>query len=289
VKDGHGQCLTDETLTEYLEGNLEPAFKAASESHLVACERCRDQLVVFMRLLREEVTPEEAGMLQSISTEWDQQHSIPMTPPRRSSSYRRYFVGLVAAVAALVAGVSLWIGINHSAEPKSALEVNQLLLDQNRPFEARMAGQPHQPMLRLRGVEEPGVSYDLLAGQMTQFGADNYEMGRFYLLQKNFAKAIPFLETAAREATAGAAVHNDLGVAYLEAGNSSQVAMAEQEFRSALQQNKAFAAAAFNLALFFERTNATAQAEAQWKQYLAFDAESDWAREARERLRGLSR
>jgi hypothetical protein len=34
---GHGQCLTDETLTDYLEGALDPAIKAASEVHLIAC------------------------------------------------------------------------------------------------------------------------------------------------------------------------------------------------------------------------------------------------------------
>ena len=55
------------------------------------------------------------------------------------------------------------------------------------------------------------------------------------------------------------------------------------------EQHLALATAAFNLAVFYERTNAIAQAEAQWKQYLELDSKSDWAVEARERLEGLSR
>ena len=47
----HGQCLTEETLTEYLEGSLDPALKAVSEVHLVACDGCREQLGYFMHLL----------------------------------------------------------------------------------------------------------------------------------------------------------------------------------------------------------------------------------------------
>jgi len=40
----HGECLTEETLTEYLEGGLDPAIKLASEVHLIACDGCRGRL-----------------------------------------------------------------------------------------------------------------------------------------------------------------------------------------------------------------------------------------------------
>ena len=64
---------------------------------------------------------------------------------------------------------------------------------------------------------------------------------------------------------------------------------AGQEFRHALNLDPAFAPAVFNLALFYERTNAAEQAAVQWKRYLQLDPNSDWAREARDRLQGLSR
>ena len=284
----HGECLTEETLTEYLDGGLEPAFKAAAESHLVACAHCREQLAFFMRLLQEQITPDETIALETITAEWDTQQA-KQEPLSRKTGLPRYFTALASIAAILVAGVALWIGLRPSAEPKSALQVNQLLLAQNRPFEARMADQPHRPIIRTRGADDASVSYDLLAGEMARLTANSYEMGKFYLLQKKFIQAIPYLEAAEKEAGASAAVHNDLGVAYLETGTASQVNLAEREFQHALQQNRAFAPAAFNLALFYERTNAIAEAESQWKRYLALDTESDWATEAKERVRGLSR
>jgi Tfp pilus assembly protein PilF len=94
---------------------------------------------------------------------------------------------------------------------------------------------------------------------------------------------------ARQEVGAGPAVHNDLGVAYMEVGNPAQLQKAGAEFRTAVQMDTSFLTAVFNLALFYERTNAPAQAEAQWKRYLELDSNSDWANEARERLQGISR
>jgi tetratricopeptide (TPR) repeat protein len=179
--------------------------------------------------------------------------------------------------------------IRRSAEPRSGGDVVQLLLAQNRPFESRMAGEPYRPIVRTRGTDDPGVSYSLLAGEMTRLSSNSHEMGRFYLLQKEFNRAIPYLEIAEREVGAGAAVHNDLGVAYLESENVQQAGKAGQEFQHALDSEPSFAPAAFNLAVFYERTNAPAQAAVHWKRYLEMDSKSDWAKEAQGRLQGLSR
>jgi tetratricopeptide (TPR) repeat protein len=283
-----GQCLADDTLTEYLEGALEPVIQAATEAHLIACEECRNQLAGFMRVLQEDITPEEANTLETVAAEWDRRTGNKRIPGRRFIFPRSFLaIASIAAVFVLTA-VSLW-RFSGPREPSSSAELIQVLLDQNRPFESRIAGQAHRPMIRTRGSDDPGVSYSLLAGELTKFSANSHEMGKFYLLQKDFARAIPYLENAAGEVGAGVAVHNDLGVAYLESGNASQLQKAGTEFLQALEQDKSLATAAFNLAVFYERTNAIAQAEAQWKQYLELDSKSDWAIEARERLEGLSR
>ena len=284
----HGQCLTDEMLTEYLEGSLDPAIKAASEVHLVGCDDCRNQLAFFMRVLQVDVTPEEAEPLAAITAKWEKKKANKRVPLGRRG-FRRLLLAIAAVAAVFALGmVSIWVTRQRLAEPKSAGELVQLLLTQNRPFESRMAGQPHRPIIRTRGPGDPGVSYNLLAAEMTRLSANSHEMGRFYLLQKDFGRAMPYLEIAEREIGAGAAVHNDLGVAYLERGDLSHLQSAGEEFLHALQQDKSFAAAAFNLALFYERTNATSQAEAQWKRYLELDFKSNWAEEARSRLQELS-
>jgi tetratricopeptide (TPR) repeat protein len=289
VKDSdHGQCLTDETLTEYLAGDLDPAIKAASEVHLVSCGECRTQLAHFMRVLNPDVTSEEEQALVAITAEWNRRKG-PGRRPEPAVGFRWFRLALGTAAALLIAGVlSMWIG-ERPSEPKSAGEIVQLLLAQNRPFESRMAGEPHRPIVRTRGSEAAGVSYNVLAGEMTRLSASSHEMGRFYLLQKDFHRAIPYLQIAEGEVGASAAVHNDLGVAYLESGSFSQLQKAEQEFTHALEQDRSFSPSAFNLALFYERTNANAQAETSWKRYLEMDSKSDWAMEAKGRLQGLSR
>jgi tetratricopeptide (TPR) repeat protein len=284
----YSQCLADDTLTEYLEGTLEPVIKAATEAHLIACKECRDQLAGFMHILPADVTPEEANTLETIAAEWDRRTGNKR-PPQRRSIFPRSFLGIAGIAAVLVLGTLSVLWLRGSGEPQSAGEIVQLLLKQSRPFESWIAGEPHSPILRTRSADDPVASYNLVAGELARLKPTSYEMGKFYLLQKEFARAIRYLENAAGEVGAGAAVHNDLGVAYLESGDASQLQKAGTEFRQALEQDKSFATAAFNLAVFYERTNAIAQAEAQWKQYLELDSKSDWAVEARERLEGLSR
>jgi tetratricopeptide (TPR) repeat protein len=289
VRDrNQAQCLADDTLTEYLEGTLEPAIKAATETHLIACEECRDQLAAFMRILQEDISAEDASTLEIVVAEWDRRTGNKRGPQRRFL-FSRSFLAVVSIAAVFVLVVVLPGRFGAGREPKSSAELMQLLLDQSRPFESRIAGQAHRQKIRTRGTDDPGVSYNLLAGELTKFSASSHEMGTFYLLQKEFARAVPYLENAAGEVGADAAVHNDLGVAYLESGNASQLQKAGAEFIRALEQDKSFATAAFNLAVFYERTNSIAQAEAQWKQYLQLDSKSEWAVEARERLEGLSR
>ena len=290
MSSDHGHCLIDETLTEYLEGSLNPAIKSASEVHLLGCADCRDRLAVFMRVLQPDVSHEEARTLELITKRWESERESRQILERKPLAGRWSIrVAAVAAIFLLAVLSTIWIVRTFSTEPKTAGQVVQLLLKENRPFESRIAGAPHREFVPTRGPENPGgVSYDLLAGEMTRLSANSYEMGRFYLLQKNFARAIPYLEMAVLESGGNTAAHNDLGVAYLESGDATQLQKAEQEFLQALQQNPKRADVVFNLALFYERTNANSQAQIQWRRFLELDTKSEWAAEGRSRLQGLS-
>jgi len=266
-------------------------MKAAAEVHLVSCQNCRNQLAFFMRVLEPTVTAEEANTLERIAAEWDRRN--PEGVARQASQSgrggrRRLLIAGGALAALVVVGVAVWT-IRQSMQPHSATEVVQLLLDQDRPFESRMAGARHRAFLQTRNANDSDISYDLLAGEMSRLSANSQEMGRFYLLQKDFSRAIPYLEAAERDAEADAAVHNDLGVAYLESGKPAEIEKGGAEFKHALRLDPSFVPAAFNLALFYERTNAPVRAEMQWKQYLELDSRSDWAMEVQGRLQGLSR
>jgi len=288
VVSEHGQCLTEETLSDYLEGSLDPAVRAVSEVHLITCDDCRLQLGYFMRLLGEEIGAEEESALQAISARWDKTKSERQLP-RRTGTFRSWFLALVAVAAVLLIGVVSVYSVQQWNESKSASAVVQLLLAKQRPFESRLSDEPHLQTVRTRGIADSDIDYGLLTEEMMKRAAGMHEMGRFYLIQKEFDRASQYLEIAAGEKGAAAAVHNDLGVAYLEGGDPLKRDKAVLEFRQALVLDPAFRPAIFNLALFYERTNAAAEAAAEWKRYLELDPKSDWTAEARGRLEGLSR
>ena len=275
----HGQCLTEETLTEYLEGSLDPALKAVSEVHLVACDGCRTQLGYFMHLLGTEVRAEEESALQTIAAKW-QDHRNRLPPS--TGTFPAWFLASAGVAAVLLIAIVVGYFMEQRSEPKSASDIVQLLLANQRPFESRMSNEPHVPLVRTRGAEDPGVDYGLLAGQMTELSAGVHEMGRFYLLQKDFELATQYLEIAEREISASAAVHNDLGVAYLEAGDPAKVSKAGQEFRHALASRSHVCSGNFQSGIVLRTYKRRRKRGAEWKHYLEVDPKSDWSKEVRD-------
>jgi tetratricopeptide (TPR) repeat protein len=286
----HGQCLTEETLTEYLEGRLDPAVKTACEVHLIECDHCREELAFFIRVLSPEITREESWALETIQQQWEDRRPAPRLPSRPSYS-NKWLVGLAAAAASLAIGFVTFNYVTQQSVPSSPTEVVDALLSssEQRPFDARISGQPYRPLFRTRGLEQPQVAYGPLAGEMTRLSADSHDMGRFYLIQKDFSRALAYLVVAEQEVGAGPDVHNDLGVAYLEGGGLDQLEKAGEEFRHALNLDPSFAIAAFNLAVFYERSGNFPQAEVQWRRFLQLDPDSAWTKEARSRLEGILR
>jgi Flp pilus assembly protein TadD len=285
----HGQCVTDDTLTEYLEGRLDPALKTASEVHLIECDRCRKELAYYMRMLVPDVSPLEASAVEGVQRQWgDRATGQRLSGPSRNR--RQWFISLAAVAASLCAGAVSVNYVLQQSVPSSATElVDALLASEQRPFEARISGQPYRPLVQTRGIDDARVAFGPLAGEMTRLNAAGHDMGRFYLLQKDFARALAYLEVAEQEVAAGPSVHNDLGVAYMEGGGATQLERAAAEFRHALELDPGFQPAAYNMALFYERSGRAEEAEAQWRRILQVDAGSPWTDEANAKLEGMAR
>ena len=282
------QCLKDEDLTEYLEGALDPAIKAATEAHLVGCDDCRVRLAMFVRILKHELTPVELVAVNRIEESWRRAQPEPGIATAYFSRYRKLRVLSGSAVAALLIAFGTQAVMDYRSEPRTAHEVIRLLLAESRPFEARMADQPPLPFSGTRSASESGGGPGLLAVQMSRLGATTYEMGQFHLLHRDFSNAIKYLELAAQETTATAEVHNDLGVAYMESGDAANRSKAVGEFRRAVAARREFAPAAYNLAVLYARMGRAAESEAQWKQYLQVEADSRWKNEAAAKLEALT-
>jgi tetratricopeptide (TPR) repeat protein len=283
-----GECVTEETLTDYLDGALDPIVKAASEVHLIACDQCRSRLVFFMRLLKEELDPQERVALVAIQDNWKKGQVQHYVPARRTGLHHRWMLALGGIVAVLVLAVGISEIVGHIGEPRSANEVVQLLLDQKqRPFEGRLSGQPALPFMATRGLEDSETTnYGLLVGQMARLSATSSEMGQFYLLQRKFDRAIDYLQPVARESGATPEIHNDLGVAYLESG-AQNLQKALNEFRLALAAKPDFAPASFNLAIVYERMHDTVQERLELTHLLKIETDPAWADQARAKFEGI--
>src|SRR5438105_2629316 len=115
----HGQCLTEETLTDYLEGGLDPAIRAASEVHLIGCDACRSKLGFYMRLLNEEISAEETAAIESLTADWEKKSKERIA--HRKGVWRRWFLSGAAVAASLIMGVvSVRLVMDRLSEPDSA-------------------------------------------------------------------------------------------------------------------------------------------------------------------------
>jgi len=237
-----------------------------------------------MRVLREDVTPEEEVTLRQLSAIWEQRNLKPVPLQRRSRLSLKYLIYPAGIAAALLLAFGLgWHPL--APAPSKVAEFTKKLADSVRPFEPRIVGQ------RYLEIEETtrspkDIVPDLLAEEMTEKSAESYEVGRYFLLKREYAKAIKHLKTAVADPNGVPAnVHNDLGVAYLESGREHLVE-AEAEFKEALNLNHVHKPAIFNLSILYERQGRVDEARHQWQQYLELDPDSGWAKEIEKKLSG---
>ncbi len=279
------KCLNDDTLTSYLEGLLDAPVRNASEQHLIGCDDCRNRLVFYMRILDEDVQEEEESLVSAAMDQWGQR---PVELEKRRSALSVKWLAIAASILfAVTAG--LFVTANRSPVP-TPVEIVDLLLSADRPFEARLSQQPYQPLFVTRGANASDFPIDPLEAEMLRQAASNHMMGTFYLLNQDFDTAIRYLELAAEQLGDDAAVQNDLGVAYLERSGSSaeelavSLSRARQQFELALAQDTEFAPAAYNLTLLFVRLDLDAEARERQQRYLELDSDSEWADEIRRLL-----
>ncbi len=275
------KCLNEETLAGYLEGLLDPPVRAAVEQHVVGCDSCRSQLAFYMRILDEDVREEEESVVQAAMERW----SGRSVPAPASGAMFSSMKGLaIAASLLLMVTLTVFVSVNWDFGPSGG-EIVERLLAEERPFDARLALQQYIPRTRAPNMAAGAsrrIDLNLLRG-----AAENYSLGMFYLLEKNFEMAIDHLEVAVDEADAASkpAVHNDLGVAHLERDfdSSEQQAVdmniARESFEASLDLDSRFAPALFNLAILFSRQDLVAEAEARARAYIDLDGDSQWADE----------
>ncbi len=279
------KCISDDTLTGYLEGLLDSPVRNATEQHLIGCDACRSRLVFYMRILDEDVREEEESLVSAAIEQWGQR---PVEVEKRRPALSVKWLAIAASVL-FAATAGIFITANRSPVP-TPVEIVDLLLSSDRPFEARLSQQPYRPLFLTRGTDARDFPIDPLEAEMLRQAASNHMMGTFYLLNRDFDTAIRYLELAAGQLEDDAAVQNDLGVAYLEGSDSLDedlvvsLSRARRHFEGALALDSEFEPAAYNLTLLFLRLDLDAEARSRQERYLELDPESEWADEVRRLL-----
>ena len=287
-------CPPSETLAAFIDQGLGATEQAEVEAHVADCDECR--LLIAHVFETPDAVEAEVGSRQPVHA----------SRPRRR--LLRWTVGaLVAAAAALLVTVLVqprwWPGgRTGGADPRLADLADAVGLE--RTVEARLTGGfrhgPLRASVRSGGSLAPSLDNWKLyavAGRIREDvrlapTSDNlHALGLAQLLIGNYDDAVQALEDAIAEDAGNAAYQSDLAAAYL--ARAKQLDRPDDTPRALAAAERAVAAdprsleAKFNRALALQSLFLEEPARRAWQDYLAIDASSPWAEEARRHLAEL--
>lgn len=291
-------AIEDELMDEYVQNSLTPEERKQFEKRLQLGNQQQEK-AAFAHALSEAAT-ERATRRAKV---------VEFAPPARkqsafSSSYLRIAAGLILAVGA---GLAAWFWIGRETDvDRGMLALNQAYRNE-RLVQSRISELNYAPARELRGIEQSAIdraardySERLLLDAVNQKGdaAAYHALGRLYLAERQFDKAIVQFEKALTTDALNALLLSDFGAALFEKAKvdraGSDAAKAQEEFARSLEMlNRALdldgslLEALFNRALLHHEMGLPRQAADDWRSYLQRDSSSKWAVEAQQNLKLL--
>jgi CHAT domain-containing protein len=214
----------------------------------------------------------------------------------------------VAATLLVVAGLAFgtWRAIFYQSDVDKGLVALGAAYRDERPVEVRVTGLGYAPLANTRGdarrvdLNSRDRAERILHDAANEHPgpASSHALGKLYLYEQQFDKAIANLEEALKADPNDAAVNNDLGAAWLEraraerqrdeaGGGLESFGTSLKYLVRALELDSSLLEALFNRALVHEYMMLPRQAEDDWNAYLEKDSASPWADEAKRRLESL--
>lgn len=224
----------------------------------------------------------------------------------RPASGARYLG--VGAAAVLVLGLALVISrASRQSEVDKGIAALACAYRTERPIESRVSRLDYAPMANTRGgepakVDEIALSRAelILLDEVAEHpnSKARHALGRLYLTQQKFDKAIEQLRAAETDDQQNAQLQSDLGAALLEKGkvdrNQPESGVSLEDFANSLEHlSKALSLdgslleALFNRGLVHQYMLLNRQAREDWEKYLQHDPNSSWAGEVRRDLKEL--
>ena len=283
--------IEDELIEDYARGVLNRREREQFEKQFSSIPRRRRKLMMVRELRKYS---SKAGPV-----------IIPDPAPRPRPWYQSILTpqwrALAAAVLLLVVGIGAWLITRPSDVEKGLLALNEAYQTQ-RPVEARVTGLEYAPYSVTRGpVTTNSRAVDRSAALLHSAVSEDssaealHALGRFYLLQKDFDKAVAQFEEALKKAPEDPQLHSDFGAALLEKGklertqdqsgrSETTLASSLEHLNRALQLSDSLLDARFNRALLYEQMKLMPQALEDWQKYVSLDPNSKWGEEARKKI-----
>ncbi|HKR23233.1 MAG TPA: tetratricopeptide repeat protein, partial [Pyrinomonadaceae bacterium] len=295
----------DDIIDNYLAGDFEGEDLERVRSYFFRSEARKEKLRLAIAL--EEYKRRPAANEKAVTSE--PSTSVVPFPPRRRSLTQYLAIAAVLLVMVSI-GYFAWRSLRSSRSnsdvDRGLVALNQAYR-QERPIEARLANFDYAPLPIQRGgkpkVDDTQLTLagSLLAQAVAQKPSttSHNAFGLYYLVERQFDKAIDQFNAALSLDPNDSNSHLNLGAALLEKGkfDSSkpdgggkaleELSRSIEHLNKGLQLNNASLEGYFNRALAYQYMSLTREAEAAWKEYLQKDSNSPWAEEAKRNLKTL--
>jgi tetratricopeptide (TPR) repeat protein len=321
--------VEDELIDDYLFGALSSHQRERFEDHFLKAPGRRRKLELARQLVK--YASSWSAAVAPVPTE-EPRDELPDTTPAlwiRIGSilipwhhWRQWRHGMkiaaYATIAAILIGLGLWGGRDYLFQSPidAAMSALNQAYREGRPVEARITGFSYAEFKSAyqRGGQADGgdkvqeLKPDYLAlerAKRSLSGANPgssdpavlHALGKYYLTQQEFDRAIEQLEKALVYDPNNARLHSDLGAALLGRverdrfmtgrRSSEDVAACLEHLNRALALAPSLPEAIFNRALLYHGERLRREAREAWERYRQLDPNSPWGREASENLQTI--
>jgi len=297
-------CPNEADILAYSENRLSTIARSRLESHIAACEDCREILVFMGRevekgapISAEAVSKQTARVLSAIrdyehgSEKKERRVRVDFVP--QISVPRLATVGLVMC-AVLIAGI--YFVMSNGSRPDAAMEALRLAVKDKRSTPLRVSGNLEYSAYSVkRGDDRDNTdlqfSRALLklksAEEETAPASDRLVLARIYLARgtlEDSKRALEILSQVEARGVETAESLNDTGVAYFQLQDNKT---AIDYFSRSLAKSPGYIEALFNRAVAEQGANRLADAKRDWEQFLVQSKDEKWNAEAGKRLKTL--
>lgn len=319
IPDGNDH-LTTRGITEWLTGACSAELQLVYQQHCIQCADCREQVAMISQSMQPDGEIERSPEYQELLRLGEQ---IGIEVWRQNGISRKEKLGWLNRVkigplmgwkligplaAALLLGLGGWWIFSQQSPVNKGLEAMRLAWRNQRSGETRISAFQYAPWIQTRDDSDPVTdpiarerASSLLLSTVYEHPSTkaHQALGRFYLADRKFDKAIEQFEIVLKAQPNNAQAHSDLGAALMEKGKTAlgksqpgqsilEAAKALEHLNRALELDGSLLEAVFNRALCFQLMKLPPQkAREAWQQYLKQDANSPWAEEARKYLKLL--